>query len=1457
MVELILFPHTVLTMFGRRSDGLLATARALALALIISLIPTAPAAATQVASVSQITATSSINYSTSPPSSGFDVSWQFSTSGTIPNSIGLLTCLMDFSLSFDQSSPRYLDPQDGDDPYVFRATSYSSIATQGLASSSVRVDIPSNELGLYFFRVIPASFLVAQGESDPLNSDYNFCLAEHPELATTQFRLTTTELKIVSGTNPFTPSNVFSSDARHPQNDIESEIFAAPTNSAPLATFTMMDQNQLPFWGRSGRLETLINGATESTTSPNPCARSLDFNTSWGNTNGPPANSNVIDRNVRFDWSGLKPGRVYLKLCSWENFPIQPSEAANPNFQGRSVSNQVWVDAPIWFPHAIHGYGLSTNPSLPNPALVQPQPITTELNMDYRRGNAISSQMSFIAESTTSAEIALQLPTDEAAYDSIQTFFIHYTSIDGSDSGFLNLNAGSYDSTFSHLLDDLNTTTYSATLFVKTNWGLARSATTTIDLSKVRFTASFDVNGYDRYHPAPAPRGTSNGNSIVLPTFSYLTATFSGWVLGDALYQPGQTYTLSDDVTFIASFSAVTDASLRGLTLSSDQPSQFQFFPAFDPAVTDYYLNIGNQDFSAINVSAFAPLGGEVSRMYTQVEWCDITQGLNTSGSTYSAVFDSSDLQNACSPNPPPRDLVPLYIQVKSEYDLENNLEASKVYTIYIARALYSTGWASLTFEDFNSDTQGDDPATSNGPQRYIQFPGPGSLSRPGYEFVGWQPFDGGAEYSPGDIILLQAPLVVVPIWVLDNPSIYAFDFDDLSLGTSNTVSYEVLEAPNGLSQIDYLIMSQGPYRLTLFDNAGQPVSWYSDHPSYSSDIQNATSTSIQAPLACAGPDMSNCPATFSLELEYWDLALEESKSRSYQIAIATNSDEVCSYIYPFPEVADYGALDPCEAGADWLGYPDIGFYEEMIDSESISGVVEVWDDGEIYYRNGEDVYALIGYSLDPNDDGSGLWQPGERRPIFGETELYSIWKRDVMPEISDVTIFGKNYEVRDCNIGDEDDPYTSSCLISERNAVMQPYFTSDGGWRYYLSQTFSSQVDPTTLTISFSHSAALDTRLFGMGADLLENCEVYEQVEGSIFATTFDENELCDRGTFPAKLFIGVYAESTYGYFTREFGFDVVLAEPNAELGYSFDPAGGTGVSTLSGSVVGQWITAPSLENARRQGYRPWGWSIAWAGESLEIRDGRPVPILFDNQVFSVVWETAYRVEFFDGFTDSPISFRYVDWNEGNPAPAWSDNWYVPEDLTHPQGYELLGWTVISGSDQAITFDGLTVNEDLNFYPVWDLPEPTQSQQVQAPSPSPSPNPTPTPVTQNPQPVVTPPATVSPTPSTSSPVATSSNSVSPTTSTSIGVVRVNGMTAVAVGLPAKYIGRTATIEVKRWINNRVRYFVLDTSRVQAPTAGQGGNATLKFDFKLTLRPTDTIRIKVGRVEVLKKRVGR
>jgi hypothetical protein len=82
----------------------------------------------------------------------------------------------------------------------------------------------------------------------------------------------------------------------------------------------------------------------------------------------------------------------------------------------------------------------------------------------------------------------------------------------------------------------------------------------------------------------------------------------------------------------------------------------------------------------------------------------------------------------------------------------------------------------------------------------------------------------------------------------------------------------------------------------------------------------------------------------------------------------------------------------------------------------------------------------------------------------------------------------------------------------------------------------------------------------------------------------------------------------------------------------------------------------------------------------------------------------------------------------------------------------------------------------------------------------------------------------------------------------------VNGLTQVNFGLPAKYVGKTATIEVKRWINNRVRYFVIDTSRVQAAEAG--GRASLTFDFKLMLKPTDVIRIKVGKVEVFKERLN-
>lgn len=147
---------------------------------------------------------------------------------------------------------------------------------------------------------------------------------------------------------------------------------------------------------------------------------------------------------------------------------------------------------------------------------------------------------------------------------------------------------------------------------------------------------------------------------------------------------------------------------------------------------------------------------------------------------------------------------------------------------------------------------------------------------------------------------------------------------------------------------------------------------------------------------------------------------------------------------------------------------------------------------------------------------------------------------------------------------------------------------------------------------------------------------------------------------------------------------------------------------------------------------------------------------------------------------------------------------------------------------------NNLSFSADVDFYPVWGAipvaPAPSSPTNNQSNNGSTTPRSS----------------------SSVSPVATQSPTAS-STSTSIGFKRVNGLTQVNFGLPAKYVGKAATIEVKRWINNRVRYFVIDISKVQAP--GAAGRAALTFDFKLKLKPTDVIRIKVGKVEVFKQRL--
>lgn len=1429
-------------MFGRRSDGFLAVAKALALALLVTLIPTAPAQAVPPpAVVTQLTSNSTINYATNPPSAGFDVAWQFG-SGAVPASFGLLVCKLNFGPNYGAYEPFV----GGAHEFFFEQVSWSAVTTSNLSSSSLRVDVAQEDLGLYFFRAFPTGYDFSSNssnETNPLNSGDNFCDSEIAGIATTQFKVSQALLQLHTPTNPYQPNTVFSSDlVSWGGNNSQADFEAASTVSAPLVAFETSLQTQT-FLGMTGRLSTNVNGTPENSSSPNRCRRDFTDRSDWVFQNQPPEDQDI---GLSLNFAGqIGYETAYLRTCSWANFPMQQQELSNPNFAGRSVSNQIFVDAPVWFPDATHRYAASTDSTIVNPALVQKQALTVAIDMNYLRGEALASQVTVSIESLDSARVTIQLPGDASQSASIGSHFIAYESSNGSRSGFDSFASSPQGSSVSYLLQNLPTTTFSAHIYSRNNWAVWRSGEIVFNTGNLPFTASFDVAGYDQFGDAPPPRGNFYGKSVVLPTFSYPTATFSGWINNGVLYQPGDHFTLSQNVTFTPSISDVVLSRFNGISVSSDQPNQLEFFPAFDPNITEYYLNIGSQEFSDVFIDIEHAFRGSANVSSVDIS-CGTSGILNQpqiSGSSTIVRLVEGDFRASVCPSHT-ADQITVHLTGRSEFSFNAGLDPEAEYVIHVARRMYSaTNF--VFFNDFTEEISGDLPNDSFGGKRYLTLPNQGNLQRANYVFDGWEDTYTQQNYLPGQVLLVNTNFELVPIWTPDPLLLYMFQVDDQYFSTDSSVSYEVINAPNGLSTFSMNIWSQGPYRVTLFDHSGQVVSRYSDHPSYSSGVLNATSTSMKVPDECRGPNMSTCPVTFSFLLEYWDRSFEESSSISFQVLVTTASGEVCAIEYVWHPLDSTNPRDPCDTGGTWLEARSKDFY---LDEPQYEVVGE-----NIFYvdQDTNDVYAFVGYSLDPEGQSSEIWQPNEQRPIFADTEIYSIWELEVLPEISDLTLFGKNYDVQTCSSMNEDQPSQVSCLFSGVMDQYWPYYESAS--TYFLAQEFNPLTSTTSLAISFSHSDYFEIGLNAMDADLLDGYWDYFEGIRDSFSSTIPRAELCPQGVCPAMFSIGVTAYSKYGYFEeREFNINVVLARPNTQLQFEFDLAGGTGANTYSNSVDGMWVTTPNLSNARKPGYRTDGWIIESGNHSVRVFGDSPAPILFDNQTISAYWVPAHRVEFLDGFTDSPMTFRYLDWNQNQPSLAWNEGW-TPSPPTHPQGYEFLGWTVISGSDQVISFDGLTIDQDRTFYPAWGAPEPTSSSQAQ----NQNSNPSSPPVTSNPQPVVTPPATVSPTPPTNSPGATSSNSVSPSTSTSLGFVRVNGKTVVQVGLPAKYIGKTATIEVKRWVNNRVRYYVLDASKVLAPTSSQASNAALRFDFKLILKPTDTIRIKVGKVQVLKAKATR
>lgn len=1369
-------------------EALSSLAKSLVGALILVTLPTNVAFATP-ATIQSISSVSSVD---EDGNSVFDVSWSFGA-GTPPADFFLATCFLSIENDpdFNYSDP-YPVPGWG---YAFDVNSglSSVVQTNAASTGSTRITVNNNFPGIYFFRAFAS--IPAMTASD--------CDSEQPGVPTTTFKFSQAPFSVLKPTNAYSTSHVAYTDYFMPATADLENLQAVGTHSAPLAQFNLSQQARTLIQIGNPRLTTEIDGVVEQVAqNPKPCSRSLLLDAQYNQA----PNRSPAEFGTRL-WTDPDVEVGYLTLCSWDNFPITQSEQLDPSFDGRNVVNQIVAEYPIWFPDPTHGYGLSTNPQQLNPQLVTSSPITSELTFNFSTGNAVTGNLSLAKLSDTSAEATWTLPSSQAGADAIQAEWLVWSELGSnvfdSDVSY-QASAGELKS---RTINNLATTTHSAQLYFESPWSVFRSDPAIVELSRV--SIGFDIANYPTTQSDLAARFGYLGQSIVLPTFSFSDVIFTGWHDGSTTYSAGAVYTLGGPVTFSAEYN-YWDSRIRAMTLSGDVYLDFELFPAFDPNVHEYYLNLNQHNFLPFTLSFTIPTNGSVQYQL------DIANGIgplinypSETNQTKSFVVTKEDIRTLFSSPRQDVQLAQLNIFGFSEQTLEEGGSSSSNYVIHIARQPSTITNFSIDFE-LGPDVTGSTLTIPNSHMRYVTLPGPGNLEREGYGFDGWVD-QNNSRYNAGEVILLDQDLVLSPVW--QSAELYHLEIDgheqDLDFPES-WVSLPLGEGDPNL--VNYSIIAPFSYRLSLRTPEGQLVSRYSNNPALANQNLNATDQTLSTCVT-----QNNCLSLFRVEIESWATTVSQAISYSFHVMRPTQMGEVCLSVENLETAVSGVERYTCESFPDWIRAP------ELEDDYGLQqGEYPVWQG----YRAG-DVRVLTGFRTDVLDVQSHLYGFNERVPVFTDTTIQGVWVQDERAEPNEIILFGQRYEFVDCMSLDEE-PREARCMANTANPSELFYPKDDGGHvSYHLAQEFTETW--WSATLSSNLFTEFEFGVLGRNGQDLPLEDYGDNMEELNIGMEYLDSDLCPVGNCGAIYNLYLSGDSTFGFNNLDMSFHILRRlSSSAQIAYHFSMAGGTGLSTQS--FVGQvgWVTPPNVDGVTKSGavHRD-DWIVSTSHELLTY--GSLVPIWFDGQVMSLEWLPAYEARFRDHATGGILSTVYIR----QQLNTWSVQ-NIPT-ASHPQGRPLLGWTSVSGSVVATTFSPeLVITSDVDFYPVWGaIPI--------APAPS-APN-----GFQN-NPVVTTPSSSS----TTSPASTQSPTAS-SKSTAIAIGRVSGMTQVAFVLPAKYEGGKATFEVKRWINNRVRYFVISTAVVRAPDGS--GRAALNFNFKLQLKPSDFIRIKVGKVTVLGKRL--
>lgn len=850
-----------------------------------------------------------------------------------------------------------------------------------------------------------------------------------------------------------------------------------------------------------------------------------------------------------------------------------------------------------------------------------------------------------------------------------------------------------------------------------------------------------------------------------------------------------------------------TEDRITALEVSNNNSGSLELLPAFNPNIDEYFLNVGLTS-GDLHLDLGLPPGAGVSNVHICGSWLSTVSSQNAS--TYSLTI-STITGSTCDDSTHRVGFIEILVMSDAAGQDPNGVPRRIKINIY-----WPTGSGNAVSTQYLTSPDHGTIAGSSGQTRFHQISSGSALTNPGHVLTGWT--SNSAHYDLGEIIFLDAAIVFEPEWSLlesyvdfsiaGQPQDFDRQQDELSFLTSSS----------DLASVSFEVVTSYSYRVTLIDKSQQVVSRFSNVGNPSPPNLNATVTSLQAPSSCQGVNPVSCDSTFSIVVEAWSVNPSDGVSSSFSIMRPTVSGEVCLTVANMASPSSGAEELECQDNPDWF---EIWFSE----LESLQDEALVW----VNSQSGATYYAT-NLIRDPSDPHSQTFEFFEQIPLFSSQTMHVNWKLEPAPAITSLAIFGANYELVSCNRVVDDVSETVECLRNVNNHQQQyfPYGPDDES--YFIGQTYESN----TISFSVSNSSSVNYRLKALSPSLQQTTLIEDfPAAQATYSIALSGPDLCPQNICSVMHILSVTIDSQESILAKTVEVHIARQTQNAPLlDATFTLSGGIGADTLSISVDPAWVMPPDLSNATKNNFYPAGWRFSTGSASLSYALGMPVPILFDNQVIEIDWRPAFTFTFLDGFADDPVAKHVF---KQTPTQQWGRR--AVATATHPEGRAFLGWTDVQGSSTPVSFSGtLDVLADRIFYPIWSAPV--------APAPSSEP------ANQNPiNSGLTDPAS-----SSSSATSADVDKQKSTKTTSFVFERIAGVSEVVFGLPVKYLGGSATLEVKRWINNKVRYFLIAKSLVQSSAVS--GSSVISFKFKFQLKPTDIIRIKVGKVQVFKKRLG-